>query len=216
MTEAAFPSLSCFQVPASTTCRYLFASLCFALLRPRLLLSPASHHPCLVLRPGDISATRAILIDLLFNLLTYIEHAIMNSYRPEVMGTQLVDIPYLTPQFGVDDMACRIPGPNTMVSSVEHESFDHFMGGHVDNMDFRPDRSLSFSVPSSQSMSPQPHDRHIDLHLPEIQTSNLLFDSSTEQISPTTSISTSRTQSMDEGHRAEVGSPFARYTGGQH
>lgn len=128
----------------------------------------------------------------------------MNTFTPDMMGGQLADVPYLATQFSMDSMAYSIPGPNSLSSSEKSEALDHFMGGTFDEFDLRGDRSLSFSGTSSQSLSPQPHHRQNVPRLPDLAVSSTLFEAGMEQISPTTSIATSRKDSIDEDHRAEV------------
>ncbi|ETN46072.1 uncharacterized protein HMPREF1541_00256 [Cyphellophora europaea CBS 101466] len=119
------------------------------------------------------------------------------------MGSQLVDVPYLTSQFNLDQPPYQVPDPNSMASSIKSESFDNVMGGAFDDFELRADRSLSYSGASSQSLSPQPHKRSSLSLLPELSMNGDLFGPSSEQISPTTSISLSRKDSVDEDHRAE-------------
>lgn len=135
----------------------------------------------------------------------------MNGFATDMMGGQLADVPYLPTHFSMESMAYSIPDPNAMSSSEKSEPLDHFMGGTFDEFDLHGDRSLSFSGTSSQSLSPQPHHRRNVPRLPDLAVSSTLFEAGMEQISPTTSISTSRKDSIDEDHRAEV-SPTVQHT----
>ena len=128
----------------------------------------------------------------------------MNTFTPGMMCSQLADVPYLNTHFSMEPTAYSIPDSNPVSASVKSEALDHFMGGTFDDFDLRVDRSLSFSGTSSQSLSPQPPHRHNVPQLPDLGLSTALPESGMEQISPTTSIATSRKDSIDEDHRAEV------------
>lgn len=128
----------------------------------------------------------------------------MNTYAPNMMGSQLADVPYLTGQFSMEPLTYSIPDSNILASAMKRETLDHLMGGTFDEFDLRGHRSLSFSGTSSQSLSPQPPHRQTGPPLPDLGLSNTLFDVGMDQISRTTSMSTSRKDSIDEDHRAEV------------
>lgn len=127
----------------------------------------------------------------------------MDTFTPEMLSTQqLMDNSFLSTQFNMDDLAFHLQDPNSLKGDLLGDFMDPF-----EDISFRDERALSFSGASSQSMSPQPHNRQIMPSLPELSGTNPLFTAHMEPISPTNSmqsLSPARKDSIDDDHRAEV------------
>lgn len=126
----------------------------------------------------------------------------MATFSPEMINPQALDSSYLSTQFNMDDLAFQLQDPNALKTDMLSDFMDPFEG-----IDFRDERALSYSGTSSQSLSPQLPNRQMIPQLPELQGTNALFNAHLEPISPTgsdQSIHSTRKDSIDDDHRAEV------------
>ena len=127
----------------------------------------------------------------------------MAAFVPDMMNTQGLDTSYLSTQFNMDDLTFQLQDPLSLKMDLLPDFMDPF-----EDLSFHDEHDMSFSGASSQSISPQLGARHIMPQLPELPGVTPVFNPHLEPISPTSSVqslpSTTRKDSVDDDHRAEV------------